>query len=65
MNGVNDVVNPAAEIEFLNLLKKNCRAVRNPRNAGNRLELCIPAAKWEMIIERALAELEQSVKKAA
>lgn len=48
-----------AEIEFLEQLVKNCRAMRDPKRPRSRTEMAIPAAQWEMKFEARLRELEQ------
>lgn len=47
----------AVEIEFLEILRKTCRTMRQSRV---RPEMAIPAAHWEMRINSRLAELEQA-----
>lgn len=48
-----------AEIEFLELMVKQCRAARDPKRKS-RLEMAIPAAQWEMRFEARLKELAAS-----
>lgn len=45
-----------AEIEFLEILKKTCRTMRQSRT---RPDLAIPAAEWEIRINTRLDELHQ------
>lgn len=44
-----------AEIEFLELLVKTCKSVRNPKR---RVELAVPAAQWEMRFEERIRQLK-------
>ena len=47
----------AAEQEFLGMLVRVCRTVRSPKNPKNRVELSIPAARWEMIFSDRIKEM--------
>lgn len=47
-----------AEMEVLELLVKQCRVLRDPRNRRSRTELVPAAATWEMVFQRRLEELE-------
>ena len=48
-----------AEIEFLEMLIKTCRAARDPKRKS-RVEMAVPAAQWEMKFESRLAELHEA-----
>lgn len=52
-------MNTAIEHEFLEILRKTCRTMRQARN---RPEMAIPAAEWEMKINSRMAELEEKPK---
>lgn len=43
------------EHEFLEILRKTCRTMRQARN---RPEMAIPAAQWELKINERMQELE-------
>lgn len=49
-------MNTTVEHEFLEILRKTCRTMRQARN---RPEMAIPAAEWEMKINSRLAELDE------
>lgn len=46
-----------AEVEFLKTLVSTCRVARDPKRRGNRTEMAIPAAQWEMVFQKRLEEL--------
>lgn len=51
-----------AEMEVLELLISSCRAVRNPANKKNRLELTVPAARWEAKLAERQRELNEKLR---